>query len=330
MTRHWAFLASGAALLAAIALALAVWPGVAPKLVSSSVGLAAGIATPDLSDPAMIRRGAAHYEQFCAACHGSPAEPSRGAVLVMRPPAPALQRRLDGWLPELLFLTVRDGIRNSAMPAWPAHSREDEVWDVVAFMTILPNLAPADYLAMTGGLVHDAPDLQARCALCHGQEGAGDAAFPRLEIQSETYIFDALRAFRDRRRQSGFMQVAVSGLSDRNLAALARHFAAMRQDTIANTDANEIPKLVLLGAPERKVPPCASCHGTTLPVRADFPRLAGQHSAYMANRLQLFAEGKEQGGGPYLDLMLEAARGLTPLEIIELSDWYAQRGRMPQ
>lgn len=327
MKRRTAFVAFGGAAVAAVVLGLSVWTRGAAGVMSASVGLAAGLSVPDLGNPAMIRRGAAHYEQFCAACHGSPAEPSRGAVLVMRPPAPTLQARLDGWLPELLFLTVRDGIRNSAMPAWPARGREDEVWDVVAFLAVLPDMKRQEYIALTGGLVHEATDLRARCALCHGPDGAGDAAFPRLNIQSEAYLYDALRAFRDRRRQSGFMQVAVSGLSDRELADLAKQFMAPSQSEPAGTAPEGIPDLAKRGAPDRKLPPCTACHGTTAPLRADFPRLAGQHRSYLERRLSLFAADKEQGGGPYLDLMLEASHGLTPAEIGELADWYGALGQ---
>jgi hypothetical protein len=61
-----------------------------------------------------------------------------------------LHRRIANWPEELLFATVRDGIANSGTPAWPAPAREDEVWDMAAFLRRLPGLDPDAYASLTG------------------------------------------------------------------------------------------------------------------------------------------------------------------------------------
>jgi len=85
--------------------------------------VATGVQVPDLHDPGMIRRGAAHYDLTCANCHASPDAPDRAAHLRLTPPAPQLHRGIEGWVPEVLFTTVKYGIANSAMPAWPSQHR---------------------------------------------------------------------------------------------------------------------------------------------------------------------------------------------------------------
>lgn len=288
------------------------------------VGSVVGVAAPDLDDPAMIRRGAGHYEQFCANCHASPDRPERAAALELTPPPPALHARDDEWPPELLFARVLHGVPNTAMPAWPAREREDEVWAMVAFLRVLPELDAADYTALAGvDAVPEGTDaVVARCANCHGVDGrgVGDGAFPRLDILSEAYIRNTLEAFRSGARQSGFMQAATAGLKDEELAALAAHFAGAPVDGTAPP-----PALIAHGIPERRIPACGACHGPPEPARPAFPNLAGQDEPYLLNQLRLFAEGK-RGGGPYVTLMQEAVRQLKPEHMAEAAAWYAAAG----
>ena len=198
------------------------------RVASAVIGVSANLKVPPLDDPAMVRRGAAHYEITCAGCHASPLAPNRAEHLRLTPPAPKLHLRRDDWLPERLFLTVKHGIRNTAMPAWPAIGRDDEVWSVVAFLLVLPDLDATGYRALSGPTVPTSPDSAGLCARCHGAEGRGDAtgAFPRLDIQSAEYLMSSLQAYRDGQRQSGFMSGIAGALTVDDLARLAKHFSA--------------------------------------------------------------------------------------------------------
>ena len=315
-----------AAVVAAGAAALA-WRGEPIAVTARLVSVPFGISPPGLDDPARISRGARHYAQFCAGCHAYPGAPSRAVGRSLSPPAPVLHRRIGNWPDELLFTTVRDGVENSGMPAWPAPVREDEVWDMVAFLRLLPRLDPAAYSELTGaaGIADVAGPVRA-CVRCHGANGEGRDGIPRLDIQSPEYLADALRAFRDGARASGVMQIAAQGLDDEAIEALAREFGAMDPpDPPLSPDAP--PEIVTAGDPARKVPPCIACHGTSEPARSAFPALRGQDRRYLALQLKLFSKSPQaRGGGPFRQLMQIAAHGLGPEDIARAADWYAGEG----
>ena len=96
-----------------------------------------GIKVPEgvsLSDPALVRRGAGHFQTNCVACHGAPGQPQSAAMTAMMPPPPPLGDKIGTWRDRELFWIVRHGIKYSGMPAWTTQSRPDEVWAMVAFL----------------------------------------------------------------------------------------------------------------------------------------------------------------------------------------------------
>jgi cytochrome c553 len=323
MTWRRAILVLGLAALTAAGAALAVWHGQPVAATARLVSLPLGIDPPDLDDPARVSRGARHYAQFCVDCHARPGTPARPVGNALRPPAPVLHRRIANWPDVMLFTTVRGGVPNSGMPAWPSPVREDEVWDMVAFLRRLPELDPTEYRALTRE--DRTADLEAPlrgCVRCHGSEGEGGDGIPRLDIQSPEYLADALRAFRDGRRASGVMQVAASGLDDGTIDRLARTFGG-RASAIRAAAGATPPPVVRQGAPDRKVPPCAACHGVSQPVRPALPALMGQDRRYLEVQLRLFArEGQVRGGGPFHPLMEIAGHGLGERDIRDALDWY--------
>lgn len=309
---------------------------------SAVIRLSANLKVPPLDDPAMVRRGAAHYDLVCARCHASPLAPDQADQLHLTPPAPKLHLRVANWLPEILFLTVKHGIPNTAMPAWPTQHRDDEVWSMVAFLRVLPGLDPASYRALAGLDATRGPEPMAVCGRCHGVTGRGEAngAFPRLDIQTADYLRHSLTAYRDGQRQSGFMAGIAADLSDADIAAAAASFAtlpaqallaqALPEMSLPAAPPPDAPAIATDGIPARNVPACKTCHGPADVARPEFPRLAGQYPGYLATQLRLFAENPfTRGGGPFVGLMEKAGHGLIEPEIAEIARWYGNLTNLP-
>jgi cytochrome c553 len=299
---------------------------------------------PELDHPALIRRGAGHYETGCAPCHGSPARPRGPVPREMTPEPPGLAGRIDEWEPRHLYWIVKHGVKFTGMPAWPALSRDDEAWAVAAFLLAMPEMTAEEYqrlaygeaweeLPAPGALSLAASPALADCRRCHGDDGLGPAngAFPRLDIQSEEYLLTALVAFRDGARASGIMQPAAAGLSDADLADLAEHYARPAPLAPAALDASEVdPELLARGEsiarhgiPEDGVGACLGCHGA--PHRPAFPRLDGQYPGYLAIQLALFATETRRGGAEFAHLMETATHQLEPEHIDAVAAYFASR-----
>jgi cytochrome c553 len=328
MKRYWPYvIGAGGGVFAVILLALSGVLGVAASsqpfaltewffhtAVRQSVTLRSlDVAVPPLADDAMVRRAAGHYDLVCATCHGSPAGPRDAFARHLVPRPPGLVDQMAHWRPPArIFWTVKHGIARSAMPAWADQLRDDEVWDMVAFLDRLPELTAADYDRLAGR-------GEGACARCHGPDGTGGGSgLPRLDIQSPAYLAAALAAFRDGTRTSGTMRTVAHGLDDTAIAAFAERFG--RRTAAVGAGGERGAEIALRGIPDRKIPACEQCHGAA--ARPDWPRLAGQDRAYIAHQLRLFVTLGAARGGPHAEIMAEAARGLDAADIDAVSDWY--------
>ena len=101
----------------------------------------------DLDSPIRVAAGAAYYGQVCARCHGGPGFGQNPVVLSMHPRPQYLTTDLPVakfTAPEL-FRIVKAGVKYSAMPSWPADRRDDEIWQLVAFLRAMPKMSPATF-----------------------------------------------------------------------------------------------------------------------------------------------------------------------------------------
>lgn len=103
------------------------------------------IAEPPLADEAMALRGAGCFRDKCVQCHSAPGvaagDPGKG----MQPLPGPLVDAPRHWRARELYWLTRHGIRMSGMPAWEFRLRDDEIWDVVAFLKKLPDLNATQY-----------------------------------------------------------------------------------------------------------------------------------------------------------------------------------------
>jgi cytochrome c553 len=243
----------------------------------------------------------------------------------MLPPPPDLGVVVPQWSEAELFQIVRHGVRYTGMPAWPAANRDDEVWAMVAFLRRYPEVDGITYRRLRGaneadGTAAAGNRLVAGCDACHAPARLGGRSpVPRLDGQSETYLVESLKAFRDGRRPSGIMQTAAAALDDADIARLARAYAGRPID---RHPAGTPPALVRSGDAARKIPACASCHDRP-GLNPAYPSLSGLSAAYIRNQLQLFTAGT-RGGGAYRELMVRAARNLTDHDMDTLARHYGR------
>lgn len=302
------------------------------------------ITTPPLDSLALITKGAGHYESGCASCHGSPAAPRPHVVMGMTPHPPFLPERIRRWFPRELFYIVKHGIKFTAMPAWPSHSRDDEIWAMVAFLRTLPSLDAESYRALAfseqsnpvDSLLADArveePDATiARCDRCHGAGGRGRtvAAFPRLAGQKQEYLVNALQAYARQERRSGMMIPVATSLDEAAIQHVADYYAARAPMAAGETlDAAAIARGAATadrGIPAQDVPACQTCHGDDGEAQNPaYPRLAGQYAEFLELQLQLFAEGR-RGGSPHAVIMQPIAAKLTPEQRRDVAAYWASR-----
>ena len=160
------------------------------------------------------------------------------------------------------------------------------------------------------------------CSSCHGPGGHSiSSTFPRLAGQQKDYLIAQLTAFRDHKRADPHAQTYMWGmaarLSNPTIVALATYYAA--QPTTPGTPDNSPEaqagrKIYTEGIPAQGVPACMTCHGAKGEGNAAFPRLAGQHSAYIERQLEAFASNARAN-----IIMHENSKNLTPEQISEVA-----------
>ncbi|GAA0733867.1 c-type cytochrome [Sphingomonas japonica] len=106
---------------------------------------------PELNSKALIEKAATHYDRVCANCHGAPELGQNPIALSMRPQPQYLMTSLDQFTPSELFVILKGGVKYSAMPAWPAGDRDDEIWAMVSFLRAMSKMDYAQYRAVTQG-----------------------------------------------------------------------------------------------------------------------------------------------------------------------------------
>jgi mono/diheme cytochrome c family protein len=125
---------------------------------------------PLANDAAEIAAGSDLFKQKCEVCHaydgGGKTEIGSGEY--PRPPAlhsMDVVSMSDGEI----FYHIRNGIRNTGMPAWQLPERQ--IWQLVAFIRHLPTVAPLTTQRATGGDNKDAASARyvgsAACQKCH-------------------------------------------------------------------------------------------------------------------------------------------------------------------
>lgn len=97
----------------------------------------------------------------------------------------------------------------------------------IRFLALLACLFAANAFAAEAGTDPVASKAQI-CAACHGADGNSTAPiYPRLAGQYHDYLAQALREYKSGERDNAIMSGFAKTLSDADINALSRYFAAM-------------------------------------------------------------------------------------------------------
>jgi cytochrome c553 len=174
-------------------------------------------------------------------------------------------------------------------------------------------LLAAGVLLCGGGQAAVDPQL---CFACHGPNGNSLVpAVPSLAAQPGQFIGTQLIMFREKRRVDPQMSPIAATLTNADINALGKFFAAQERAAPANK-----PEAVVAAEGRRLTEAfnCVACHGAALKGQQHIPRLAGQQPEYLRTQLRGFKAGTrfDMDGN-----MTAAAQPLTPKDIDVLADY---------
>ena len=124
----------------------------------------------DLGDARRIAMGAGLYAEMCTSCHLGPGVEKSEISQGLYPAAPELARDSDLSAAEQ-YWTIKHGVKLSAMPAWGKTHDDRLIWDMVAFLRVLPKLSPEQYQAALASAPEDHDEMMEHM---HGAPDAVD------------------------------------------------------------------------------------------------------------------------------------------------------------
>ncbi|MGE8282200.1 MAG: c-type cytochrome [Stenotrophomonas sp.] len=179
------------------------------------------------------------------------------------------------------------------------------------------------------------------CAACHGADGNSPVEiYPRLAGQSERYIAKEIALIANGQRNEGAVAAMlpfVQGLTPQDMRDIGAYFATQKAGAGVADDAavGEGPyagmkffevgqKLYRGGDASRGIPACMACHG---PAGAGnpgppYPHIGGQHSGYVAQRLQRYKAGQTgESDASQFKIMAQVSHALSDQEIQALASY---------
>lgn len=180
--------------------------------------------------------------------------------------------------------------------------------------------------------------LVVTCVACHGDGGNSTAAtFPKLAGQGEKYLLKQLKDIKGGMRQVPEMTGILDKLSDADLANMAAYFASksmqlsgskplkVKLNSGEQVDGMALgTKIFRAGNAASGVPACSGCHSPTGLGNgpAGYPRLGGQHAAYIEKQLKNFRAGERANDGE-AKVMRQVAQQLSDAEISAVANYIA-------
>ncbi|MHB8412793.1 MAG: c-type cytochrome [Candidatus Acidiferrales bacterium] len=87
--------------------------------------------------------GASIYLKRCSVCHGDPANPESPLANTLYPPPPQFVSDAPDMEENENYYIMLHGVRWTGMPGWKNVLKDQEIWQVVTFLSHMNNLPPA-------------------------------------------------------------------------------------------------------------------------------------------------------------------------------------------
>ena len=174
----------------------------------------------------------------------------------------------------------------------------------------------------------------AACTTCHGVHGEGTPGsgyFPRLAGKPAAYLARQMQDFQNGLRKYAPMEYTVRQLPPVYMREIAEYFAAQQvpysRSPLPPVSAATLQRgeqLVSKGDPVRKIPACASCHGSQLTgVQPSTPGLVGLPYDYISAQLGSWRTHTRATVAP--DCMATVANRLSESDITAVAAALASR-----
>ena len=161
-------------------------------------------------------------------------------------------------------------------------------------------------------------DAVAACAACHGPGGNSQTpAIPSIAGQPRVFLENQLVLIREGLRVVPAMQAVMTGLSDPDIVALARHFSAQAVVPLALA---VDPAQLQRGAEVSHRALCGTCHLPGYAGQNQVPRLAGQRQAYLLETMKMYRDKPDPGRDT---LMSGPLQGLSDADLAQLAHYLA-------
>lgn len=103
---------------------------------------------PDVKNPLYasednIVSGAQLYLNHCAGCHGTPSNPDSQFAHSFNPPVPQFFKDSPDMPENQNFYIIQHGIRWTGMPAWSKTLNDNQIWQIITFLSNIEKLPPA-------------------------------------------------------------------------------------------------------------------------------------------------------------------------------------------
>lgn len=163
-----------------------------------------------------------------------------------------------------------------------------------------------------------APERAELCIACHGERGVSELEnVPSLAGQPEIFLTLQMILFRERIRTVEPMNAVLDGITDAEIEALARWYAALPPPAPAPVrEPERIARGRALSAEHR----CGVCHRPDHAGQNQVPRLAGQREDYLLHAMRDYQAGTRQGTDTTMQGVLH---GLAPRDLGDLAHYLA-------